>query len=217
MYLYLDESGCLGFDFTNKKPSKFFVITLLVIKESKTIKIFNKAVERTLDNKLNKKSKKTRTIHELKGNGTKVEIKKYFLNYINKNTSAWALYSIVLDKLSLLSYIDNPNKNRVYNHMTHQLLETIDFPTKGAVNLIVDRSKNDLGIKEFNDYLYANLSLSLNLETKLYISHDSSEKHKGIQAADMFCYGIARKYELGDLAWYSLFKDKIAIECKFQA
>jgi len=27
MYLYLDESGDLGFDFKNKKPSRFFVIT----------------------------------------------------------------------------------------------------------------------------------------------------------------------------------------------
>ncbi len=31
-YLYLDESGDLGFDFVNKKPSKFFTITILVIK-----------------------------------------------------------------------------------------------------------------------------------------------------------------------------------------
>lgn len=114
MYLYLDESGDLGFDFENKKPSRFFVITI---------------------------------------------------------------------------------KERVYSHMTHQILERVPFPAVGYVNLVVDRSKNDLGVREFNDYLYANLSLCLNLETKLYISHDSSEKHKCIQAADLFCYGIARKYE----------------------
>ena len=82
---------------------------------------------------------------------------------------------------------------------------------------MVDRCKNNLGVKEFNDYLYANLSLCLNLETKLYISHDSSEKHKGIQATDVFCYGIARKYELNDESWYDLYKEKIAIECKFKA
>ena len=100
--------------------------------------------------------------------------------------------------------------------MTHQLLEKIEFPTKKNINLVVDRSKNDLGIKEFNDHLYANLSLRLNLETKLYITHDGSEKHKCLQAVDMFCYGVARKYELGDHAWYDSFKDKIAIECNFE-
>ena len=30
-YIYLDESGDLGFDFEAKKPSKFFTITLLLI------------------------------------------------------------------------------------------------------------------------------------------------------------------------------------------
>lgn len=28
-YLYLDESGDLGFDFVNKKPSKFFTVTII--------------------------------------------------------------------------------------------------------------------------------------------------------------------------------------------
>lgn len=100
--------------------------------------------------------------------------------------------------------------------MSYQLLEKITF-TNTTVNLIVDRSKNDMGVKEFNDYLYANLSLCLNLETKLYITHDGSEKNKGIQAVDMFCYGIARKYELKDSSWYDLFKDRIKVECEFQA
>jgi len=31
-FLYLDESGDLGFDFVNRKPSKFFTITILAIK-----------------------------------------------------------------------------------------------------------------------------------------------------------------------------------------
>jgi len=31
-YLYLDESGDLGFDFINKKPSKFFTVTILAIR-----------------------------------------------------------------------------------------------------------------------------------------------------------------------------------------
>ena len=217
MHLYLDESGDLGFDFENKKPSRFFVITLLTVTEPKSIKIINKAVARTLEKKLNHKKKKCRFVSELKGNSTTLAIKKYFLNYINRNTSELALYSIVLDKLSLLERVQNPIKERVYNHMTHQLLEKIRFPAIGHVNLVVDRSKNNLGIKEFNDYLYANLSLCLNLETKLYISHDSSEKHKGIQAADIFCYGIARKYELKDKSWYDLFKDKIRVECEFEA
>ncbi len=33
LYLYLDESGDLGFDFFTKKPSKFFTITIMMMKE----------------------------------------------------------------------------------------------------------------------------------------------------------------------------------------
>jgi len=217
MYLYLDESGDLGFDFESKNPSKFFVITLLAVSEAKSIKIMNKAIERTLDKKLNHTKKRKRVVTELKGNATTLEIKNYFLKYLNSHLPQWDLYSIVLDKQALIKQLGCPIKDRVYNQMTHQLLEKIQFSQLEQVNLIIDRSKDTLGIREFNDYLYANLSLCLNLKTKLYISHDSSKKHKGIQAVDMFCYGIARKYELNDQNWYSLFKEKIVVEFEFRA
>ena len=57
MYLCLDESGDLGFDFENKKSSHYFVITLLAVSEAKSIKVINKAVVKTLDTKLNHKKK----------------------------------------------------------------------------------------------------------------------------------------------------------------
>ncbi|MEK6700308.1 MAG: hypothetical protein AABZ10_14850 [Nitrospirota bacterium] len=31
LYLYLDESGDLGFDFFAKKPSKYFTVTVLAV------------------------------------------------------------------------------------------------------------------------------------------------------------------------------------------
>lgn len=217
MYLYLDESGDLGFDFTNKKPSGFFVITLFVVHEAKAVKIINKVIEKTLDKQLNRKSKNNRSVLELKGGDTTLEIKKYFLRHLNIRTSDWDLYTIVLNKQELLKKIRSPIKDRIYNQMTHELLEKISFPITGYVNLIIDRSKDSLGIKEFNDYLYANLSLCLNLKTKLHIFHHCSTQHKGIQAADMFCHGIARKHELNDRSWYNLFKEKILVECEFKA
>jgi len=32
-YLYLDESGDLGFDFVHKKPLNFFTVTIPAVKE----------------------------------------------------------------------------------------------------------------------------------------------------------------------------------------
>jgi hypothetical protein len=216
MYLYLDESGDLGFDFYNKKPSRFFVITLVQLQEAKSIKIINKAVSKTLKNKINHKKKK-RIILELKGSDTRLEIKKYFLAYLDRHISDLKIYAITLDKQALLKQRPNPIKDSAYNQMAHQLIEKINFPRKDHVNLVVDRCKSNLGIEEFNAYLHSNLSLCLDLETKLYITHDNSVNHKGIQAADMFCHGIARKYELNNDDWYNEYKDKILVECKFKA
>lgn len=219
MYLYLDESGDLGFDFDNKCSSRFFVITLLKVDEAKSIKFIAKAISKTFQRKINHKKKSTRIKTELKGSGTTLQVKKYFLNYLNKHVPEFVLYSIVLDKFLFLKYIRIPNKeikDRIYTQMTYQLLEKIDFSAVNHVNLIIDRSKNALRIKEFNEYLYTNLSLCLNLEAKLYISHESSEENKGIQAADIFCYGISRKYEVKDENWYDHFKNKIAVECAFE-
>jgi hypothetical protein len=52
-YLYLDESGDLGFDFVNKHPSKFFTVTILATKGQANNKAIIKAVKKTLARKLN--------------------------------------------------------------------------------------------------------------------------------------------------------------------
>ena len=90
------------------------------------------------------------------------------------------------------------------------------LPKASHINLTVDKSKNKLGIREFNSYLRSNLTLSVDLQTQLYITHDDSAKNKSIQATDLFCYGIARKYEHHDCSWYNAYKEKIIIERKFQ-
>ena len=70
MYIYLDESGDLGFDFSKIKTTKKFVITLLVCDTPTAPAIFKKAVHRTLRNKLNRAKNKTRWHTELKGTNT---------------------------------------------------------------------------------------------------------------------------------------------------
>ena len=86
MHLYLDESGCLGFDFNKPKTSKNFTITILSISGSN--KDISYAVKKTLKRKINfKKSKRIET--ELKGSKTSFEVKEYFYKqilYINKDT-----------------------------------------------------------------------------------------------------------------------------------
>ncbi len=48
MFIYLDESGDLGFDFEKRKTTKKFVITLLVCNSDAARKELDKAVRCTL-------------------------------------------------------------------------------------------------------------------------------------------------------------------------
>lgn len=36
-YIYLDESGCLGFNFEHKKTSKYFVVTFLFVEDKRPV------------------------------------------------------------------------------------------------------------------------------------------------------------------------------------
>ena len=74
-FLYLDESGDLGFDFVNKKPSKFFTITILAISGIDKNRALINCVKCTINRKLYKKKNNA---SELKGSKTSLEVKKYF-------------------------------------------------------------------------------------------------------------------------------------------
>ena len=47
-YIFLDESGDLGFDFTKQKTTKFFVVTILFVDNKRSIEKCVKLVHRNL-------------------------------------------------------------------------------------------------------------------------------------------------------------------------
>jgi hypothetical protein len=55
----------------------------------------------------------------------------------------------------------------------------------------------------------------LPLNTALIVEHLKSEESTGLQAVDLFCWGIARKYERNDLRWYDVFRHKIMYETQY--
>ena len=84
MYLYLDESGDLGFDFSKKGTSKYFVITILVCKDKITKRALSNAVKRTLKNKINHKKKNNSRQHELKAPELILMLKIIFTDKLKK-------------------------------------------------------------------------------------------------------------------------------------
>lgn len=206
-YLYLDESGDLGFDFVNKKPSKFFTVAVLALRGVENNRKLIKAVKITLRRKLNPRSKRKRIAEELKGEQTNLDIKKYF--YKQTENIKFALYSITLNKLRVYERLTR-NKSRVYNFIAQQVFKHIPFEraNKTRITLIIDKSKGKKGIKEFNEYVVRQLEGRIEPNIPFDIYHEDSKKIGGLQAVDMFAWGIHRKYELNDQSWYKIFKKK---------
>lgn len=203
--IYLDESGCLGF---SDNSSPMFVITILKVDNLGTQRKISKAVERTIKNKISYR-KKERNL-ELKGSRTSLEIKKYF--YSQMPQKGWCIYTVILNKKRVEPHLrTNEGKPRLYNYLSKFILSHINLKDSvSRVDLYIDRSKNPNEIKDFDAYIQAHLDLSP--KTILNISHQVSQENKAIQAVDLFCWGIARKYSIKETVWYECFKKNIECE-----
>ena len=189
-FLYLDESGDLGFDFVNKKPSKFFTITILAIRGPENNRMLIKAVKKTLARKLNRKKS---IAEEMKGTKTVLGIKKYF--YTQIKDLKFAIYALTLNKKRVYERLAK-DKERVYNYISRLVLDKIPFEkAQEPVMLILDKSKTQKQIWDFNQYIFRQLKGRLDPMVPLDIKHQDSRQYYGLQAVDLFSWGIFRKYE----------------------
>jgi uncharacterized protein (DUF2267 family) len=188
LIIYLDESGDLGFDFSEKSPSKYLVITLLVCDNKEAINTFKVAVKRTLKNKLNRKKSK-RAVAELHAAKTSLPIKQYFYRQIKKTN--WKIYTVALNKKRVYPNLTNKQgKKRLYNYLANFIIDKVDFNDAQDVTLVVDKCKNKKEIQDFNNYVKTQLEAKLPLEIALNIYHEDSRNNAGLQAVDAFCWGI---------------------------
>jgi len=200
-YLYLDESGDLGFDFVTKRPSKFFTITILAVGSLDNNRKLIKAVKTTLRRKFRQKDR----IQELKGREINLSIKRYL--YRQLKGVKFGLYAMTLNKKRVYEQLTK-EKSRVYNFIARKVLEQIPFEKndKERVELIIDKSMSKPEIVEFNSYIRRQLEARLNPKNPFDIYHWLSHETYGLQAADVFCWGIFQKYERSKNDWYDIFK-----------
>jgi len=210
-YLYLDESGDLGFDFVNKKPSKFFTITILAVSSQDDNRKLIKAVKKTIARKLNSKRKRKRIEEELKGSRTVLPIKKYLFNQV-KNIP-FGIYSITLNKRRVFERLIK-QKERVYNFLARKVLDKIPFEKVDGerIELIIDKSKGKPEVVEFNSYIRSQLQARIDPKTPLEIYHWDSKQVAGLQLCDMFCWGIFVFHERKNNEWRSIFQKKIMLD-----
>ena len=201
-FLYLDESGDLGFDFFTRRPSHFFTVCILAVQGVEHNRRILSAVKKTIRRKLSRGVRP-----ELKGAHTSLAVKRHF--YKQVAGVLFDIYAMTLNKRRVYDELAR-RKDRVYNFIARQVLDRI--PVEDAttrVQLIIDRSKSKREIADFNGYIARQLQGRLDPRVPLDMYHHRSTENLGLQAADLFSWGTFRKHERNDTTWFDLFKPKV--------
>jgi hypothetical protein len=212
-YLYLDESGDLGFDFVHKKPSRFFTVTILLVKGMENNRALINGVKMTIRRKLNITKKRQGLVTELKGERTSSNVKEYLYKHLYG--IPFELYCITMNKRQAFAKLAD-QKHRVYNYIARLVLEEISFDDAvSRVELIIDKSKNKAQILEFNSYVINHLQGRLDPKVPLDIYHRASNEEYGLQATDVFSWGVFRKYERADAEWFDRFSSNVCCDKQY--
>mgnify|MGYP002623620788 CR=1 FL=1 len=206
MYLYLDESGDLGFDFSKRKTTRVFVITCLFIEHKRSIE---KIVKRVHSNLAKKYKKRKGVLHSFKEKP--VTRQRILKGLAQKEISIMTIY---LNKSKVYTRLKD-EKPVLYNYVTNILLDRI-YSRRGVfsstkVCLVASkRETNKFLNQNFKDYLNRQISARHNIEIEIQIKTPFEEK--ALQAVDFVSWAIFRKYEHGDEDYYNLIRDRIVEE-----
>jgi len=198
MYVYLDESGDLGF---GQGGTKYFTIAFVVMKDP--IHFIRCVKEVKIKHNIPR-------YVELKGNTTREVIKKDLLSRLQKLDIE--VYAITVRKENVEPKL-RKDANILYNYMVGlSLVERIlQEPVGGRVFINVDRRVISItsGFK-FNEYLrYKVLYEEERQDIDLEINHRDSHRNYAIQGIDVICNSIFKKYNSNNYKLFNIIQDKV--------
>lgn len=205
-YIFLDESGDLGFNFDKKGTSKFFVITCLFVKNKRPIE---KVVKKTHSELKKKYKRRFGVLHSFKESPS---IRKRLLKRLSKKDCI--IMTIYLNKTKVYTKLQN-EKQVLYNYVSNILLDRICskklIPIQDKVLLIASkRETNKFLNKNFKNYL--NNQVKNKHKVNLVIEIKTPSEEKSLQAVDFISWAIFRKYQHRDGNYYNIIKNKIVEE-----
>lgn len=208
-YLYLDESGDLGFDFVNKNPSKFLTLAILSVNGTDNNRRLINTVKRTIRKKLKPSGGPARL--ELKASKAAPAVIEYFLGKLAGLEIR--AYTLTLNKKRLFASLTR-DKSRIYNYIARLVVDRVAIePELDCVEFIIDRSKGKKEIHEFDEYVKKQLQGRIDPErTRFIIKHEDSCLAHGLQAVDSISWAVFRKYERKDNRWLGIIKNVLEYE-----
>ena len=205
-YIFLDESGDLGFNFKKKKTSKVFTITCLFVENKRSIE---KIIRKTHSELKKKYKRRFGILHAVK---EKPITRQRLLKRLSEKDCA--IMTIYLNKKRVYTKLQN-EKQVLYNYVVNILLDRIYtkklLPLSKTILLIASRRETNKFInQDFKNYLNNQIVNRHKVNVRVVIKTPYEEK--SLQAADFTSWAIFRKYEYGDDSYYNLIKNKIIEE-----
>lgn len=203
-YIFLDESGDLGFNFSKAKTSRYFVITLLFLSRKEETEKIVKKIFRSFTPK--ERRYHGGTLHAFRET-PKTRIK--LLTMLNeKDVSIVTLY---LNKKKVYTRL-RETKHAPYNYVTNIVLDRICtkklIPKNEPIYLIASRRETNKFLNEnFREYLRKQVEGNHKLNIEVDIAAPHSEKC--LQIVDTVCWAIFRSREHSDDTYRNLIKEKI--------
>lgn len=188
LYIYLDKSGDLGFNFADKRTSNFFTICVLALKGQRNDRAMENAVKPELTS----------------------DAKKHF--YKSVKDIEFGLYAVTLDKRKAYT-MPSFDKDRIYSYIAGLTFKGLNLRDT-AVRLTLRAGTPGQGKGEIplDDYILDQIKGWVDPVLPLKIFRISSQESFGLQAAGLFARGLHNTHEKGDLGWYSVFKEKVRSE-----
>jgi len=202
-YLYLDESGDLGF---KKSSSKWFLFTIAISQDGRALERVVKKIWRPL-------KKKFKKLGELHASQEKDVTRRRMLTRLNEIDDLKIL-CVILNKQKV--YVDLQNqKNYLYNYTANILLDRLYsqkvLAASELIHLFVDRKDTKKRLRE-NFISYLTQSMKKRRDGAFVVELHSSHENKALQAVDFISWAIFRKYERGEYEFYEIIKEKISDE-----
>lgn len=205
-FIFLDESGDLGFSKT-KKSSRFFVVSFIFVKDKRLLERIAKNIHKNLRKKIKRIG--GGVLHAVK---EKPETRIRLLRAVAKVDCS--IMTIYLDKSRVYTQLRS-EKHVLYNYVVNILLDRLMskklLNRNSLITLIAAKRETNKFLNEnFSSYLQTQLKKNHKLIVATQIR--SPQEEKSLQIADFICWALFRKYERGDVLYYDLIKSKIVEE-----
>ncbi len=205
-YIFLDESGDLGFDFKKLRTSKYFVVACLFVENKNPIEKITKKTHSELKKKYKRRFGILHAVRE------KPTTRKRLLERLTKRKCI--IMTIYLNKRKVYTRLQD-EKQVLYNYVTNILLDRIY-----SKRLIAGKDKITIvaSKRETNKYLNENFKTYLNKQVKnhhkvgIEVVIKTPSEEKSLQVVDFVSWAIFRKYEYGDINYYNIIRSKIMEE-----